>query len=221
MSVELRHGSRWESFVTEDVSFGGMFVRSSAPPKELQLVRLRSRLPFSVGDFEANAVVTRRIEPASGPSRVAGMGLAFFALGGRERETWDRFMSEASMSCTALAEAPFSAHCVDERPPPGMGEGRVVRMELSALGDLFRLHARDGSRPGIFLATDPSGFSPTDRVLLHLVHPQSELWLPCVVRRVATIRARGIAVALSDDPPGRLRELHDALSRLIDQADGT
>lgn len=219
MAVEVRQGSRWTSQLSEDVSSGGLFIRDPAPPKALQLVRLRTELPFSLGAFEASAVVTRCLGPDVAPPSVAGMGLAFFGLGGNERERWESFILEAARRCPALAETPFRARRA-ESSTERFGEAPVVEVELTRLEDLFTLHSRDGSRSGIFLSIEPR-FSPDERVVLHLIHAasQAEFWVPAFVRRVVRARFRGIAVELADDHPELLRAFRDSLSRLIDDAD--
>jgi len=216
MPVEVRQGKSWTTLTTEDVSFGGMFLRASEPPKLRQLVRLRADLPFAVGRFEANAVVTRRIEP--GQPAVAGVGLAFFAMGSVALEVWDHFILEAATACPTLAETPFHAEQVHVTPPPGMTKDEPrLEVHVASLEDLFVLHSRDASRAGIFLATQPD-FTAGDRVTLRVLHVGSdnEFWIPCVVRQV---RERGVAVEFAADRPELVRHFHDFLARLIDDAE--
>lgn len=224
MPVEVRHGASWTSFTTEDVSFGGLFLRTAAPSSLRQLVRIRTTLPFSHGPFQSSAVVTRRIEPGDASGQVAGMGLAFFGLGGAEREQWDRFVVEAATRCSTLAETPFQAlrSDVSTASVEAQADAPVLDVSVGSLEDLFVLHSRDASRAGIFLATDPD-FSPGQKVTLHVTHAksQSELWIPCLVKRVVRTRSRGIAVEFNHDSPEQLRAFKDFLARLIDEAEAS
>ena len=68
-----------------DVSYRGLFVRTSEPWPLRSLVRLELALPS--GPFEAHAMV---IHVAEGD--VAGMGLQFWGLSGPNRKAWDDFI---------------------------------------------------------------------------------------------------------------------------------
>lgn len=219
MPVEVRQGKSWASLQTEDVSFGGLFLRDADPPPTRQLVRLRASLPFGLGRFDASAVVTRRLGLGDPGRQLAGMGLAFYALGGARREQWDLFILEAATTCPAVAETPFRAHRAVADPPESQRGAAVLEVMVGSLEDLFVLHSRDSSRAGIFLETEPEHFAPDQRISLHVVHPatESEFWIPCSVKRIVRNRSRGIAVELADHDPVRLRAFHDALARLIDQ----
>lgn len=222
MAVEVRQGKTWTTLTSEDVSYGGMFLRTDSPPKLHQLVRLRAKLPFELGPFDASAVVTRSIEPGGEPHRVPGVGLAFYGLGGAGRDQWDRFILEAAATSPALAETPFRAQRIEFPAPPTslVGPVPVLEVTVSTLGDLFVLHSRDGSRAGIFLATLPD-FAPGDRVILRVLHPktESEFWIPCVVKRSVSARFKGVAVEFSKEDPALLRAFRDSLASLIDEAE--
>jgi hypothetical protein len=219
MPVEVRRGKTWRSLVTEDVSFGGLFVRDGAPEPLRQLVRLRARLPYSDAAFETNVVVTRSLAPSAAGDAVPGMGLAFYGLAGPEREKWDHFVLRAAADSPELAEIPFRARRMadDEIPQSFPHAAVVLEIRLARLEDLFVLHSRDGSRAGIFLEIPPE-FTQDEPLVLRVVHQPSdaELWVPCVVRRVVRTRLKGIAVEIAKDVPGLSREFHDFLSRLIE-----
>lgn len=218
LPVEVRQGKQWVRLETEDVSFGGLFLRDPEPPPLRQLLRLRTSLPFGLGQFDASAVVTRRNALGDPGRQLAGMGLAFYALGGARREQWDLFILEAATSCPAVAETPFRAHRAQTEPPASQRGAPVLEVTVGSLEDLFVLHSRDASRAGIFLETEPEAYYAGEKISLHVVHPTSgsAFWIPCAVKRVVRNRSRGIAVELSDYDPDRRRAFHDALARLID-----
>lgn len=218
MPVEVRQGATWTPFSSEDVSLGGLYLRTKEPPSLRQLVRLRSHLPYELGAFEANAVVTRRNLAEGQPEQVAGMGVAFFLLAGEQRERWDSFIVAAAANCQALAETPFEARKISgARPAFAASDTPLLEVSLGRIEDLFVLHSRDASRAGLFLATPP-GYSPSQRIALCVTHAPSKsaLWIPCVVKQ---LRARGIAVEFARDEPKLLREFHDHLAQLIDAAE--
>lgn len=73
-----------------DASFRGLFIRTTQPPPERQLVKLRLSLPTR--ELEAHAVVVRLFVDAHGHT---GVGLRFFALNGQDRTDWESFLSGA------------------------------------------------------------------------------------------------------------------------------
>jgi len=83
--VTVNRGRRAVSLVTEDVSFRGVFLRMDPPPALRHLVRLEIALPDGTR-IRAHAIV-HRISAAN--DQAQGVGLEFFAMGGRERALWE------------------------------------------------------------------------------------------------------------------------------------
>lgn len=223
--VEVRLGRRWEVLQTEDVGFGGLFVRTEAPAAPRQLLQLHLDLPFGMGPFKATAVVARSI-PAHNPvGTVPGMGVAFYGLGRPEQETWDRMMQRVAVECPGTSEKPLSAVACRLAPPepllrasPGIAAALDVALDVAE--DLFVVYSRDVTRGGMFLATD-AVFPPGSELALRVVHEKSgtEAWLRCVVRRsVSGRRTRGLGVELVADELEQ-RQLRETLGALIDRAD--
>ena len=79
---------------TSDVSFKGLFVRTTDPPALRSLVKLRVAL-FD-REFEAHAMavhVVKSSDVAAGADRhEPGVGLQFWGLAGPDRTAWDDFV---------------------------------------------------------------------------------------------------------------------------------
>lgn len=83
MPVEVYRGKNTHSLETSDVSFKGLFVKTSDPPPLRSLVRLRVTLPGRA--FEAHAMVVHVVDGS-------GVGLQFWGLSGSDRAAWDEFV---------------------------------------------------------------------------------------------------------------------------------
>jgi hypothetical protein len=79
---------------TSDVSFKGLFVRTTDPPALRSLVRLKVAL-FD-REFQAHAmavhVVTLQQDATSAEHHEPGVGLQFWGLSGPDRTAWDDFV---------------------------------------------------------------------------------------------------------------------------------
>lgn len=78
---------------TSDVSFRGLFVRTTDPPPLRSLVKLKVAL---IGrEFEAHAMAVHVVTASSsteGDARIPGVGLQFWGLSGQDRTAWDDFV---------------------------------------------------------------------------------------------------------------------------------
>lgn len=90
MKVELIRGRTSMPLATTDVSFRGLFVRTSDPPPLRSLVRLRVVLPAQT--IEAHAMVVHVVGPEG--DHEAGVGLQFWGFSGAERAAWDEYVRE-------------------------------------------------------------------------------------------------------------------------------
>jgi hypothetical protein len=76
---------------TADVSFKGLFVRTTDPPPLRSLVRLKVAL-FD-REFEAHAMAVHIVKvDDTDETRVPGVGLQFWGLSGPDRTAWDDFV---------------------------------------------------------------------------------------------------------------------------------
>ena len=74
-----------------DASYRGLFVRMDHPPAERQLLKLVVEMEKD-RVLEMHAVVVRLVMDPVGRW---GVGLRFFALNGKERADWERYISQA------------------------------------------------------------------------------------------------------------------------------
>ena len=92
--VVVYRGKNPVSLETGDVSFKGLFVRTTDPPALRSLVRLRVAL-FD-REFEAHAMAVHVVMPGQiaegGEPHEAGVGLQFWGLAGSDRTAWDDFV---------------------------------------------------------------------------------------------------------------------------------
>ena len=91
--VVMFRGKSAVSLETSDVSFKGLFIRTSDPPPLRSLVRLKVAL-FD-REFEAHAMavhVTTASEATEGADHGPGVGLQFWGLAGPDRTAWDDFV---------------------------------------------------------------------------------------------------------------------------------
>src|SRR4051794_29107386 len=99
---------------TADVSFKGLFVRTTDPPPLRSLVRLKVAL-FD-REFEAHAMAVHIVKAdEAGENKAAGVGLQFWGLSGPDRTAWDDFVPglvqqrRASVSARKAADAQHPA----------------------------------------------------------------------------------------------------------------
>ena len=94
---------------TADVSFRGLFVKTSDPPALRSLVRLRVTLPGRTLDTHAMAVHV----VDGGDGREAGVGLQFWGLSGDDRRAWETFIRDlvsARREASKRAAQPSGTH---------------------------------------------------------------------------------------------------------------
>ncbi len=89
--VQLTHGKRAYSLVTEDVSEGGVFLRTESPPPLLQLVQVQLVLPIGGHALLAHGMTVHVVEADNAQGRVAGIGVQFYALDQATRDAWEAF----------------------------------------------------------------------------------------------------------------------------------
>lgn len=89
--VVIYRGKSPVALETSDVSFKGLFVRTTEPPALRALVRLKVALYDR--EFEAHAMAVHVVTIGEGPDgREPGVGLQFWGLAGPDRTAWDDFV---------------------------------------------------------------------------------------------------------------------------------
>jgi len=89
--VQLLHARRPHSLVTEDVSEGGIFLATDAPPPLMQLVQVQLVLPIGDHALSAHGMTVHVVLPANPLGRVPGIGVQFYALDRATRDAWEAF----------------------------------------------------------------------------------------------------------------------------------
>lgn len=136
--VVMFRGKSAVSLETSDVSFKGLFIRTSDPPPLRSLVRLKVAL-FD-REFEAHAMavhVTTASEATEGADHGPGVGLQFWGLAGPDRAAWDDFVRRlvharraapppASLSTAPTVPAPVEAQDATASEPSMQSGVRIV-----------------------------------------------------------------------------------------------
>lgn len=110
--VEIQRKRSTTMVETADVSFKGLFVRTTEPLPLRSLVRLRIGLPSRL--LEAHAMVVHVVEGG-------GVGLQFWGLSGHDRAAWDDFVRGLVAAQRKIVKPPAD---LEQPTPTGV---RVVR----------------------------------------------------------------------------------------------
>jgi hypothetical protein len=127
--VVVYRGKSSVALETTDVSFKGLFVRTTEPSALRALVRLKVALLDR--EFEAHAmavhVVVATSSGSESDSHEPGVGLQFWGLSGPDRTAWDDFVRglvqtrrAAAKAAMAAAEPPEPEPLSDPSEPSGM-----------------------------------------------------------------------------------------------------
>lgn len=118
--VVVYRGKSPVTLETSDVSFKGLFVRTTDPPALRALVRLKVAL-FD-REFEAHAMAVHVVKPGEGPDNHApGVGLQFWGLSGPDRTAWDDFVRGLVQVRRAAAKNAESTHPAASEPSTPSG----------------------------------------------------------------------------------------------------
>src|SRR5579863_4485762 len=90
--VQLTLGKRTVSLLTSDVSYGGVFLRTDAPPALQQLVRVRLVLPIGDRALSMHGMTVRVVTPDNPSGYDAGFGVQFYGVDQTTRDSWDTFV---------------------------------------------------------------------------------------------------------------------------------
>lgn len=129
--VVVYRGKSPVALETSDVSFKGLFVRTTDPPPLRSLVRLKVAL-FD-REFEAHAmavhVVAVNEERDDGEHYEPGVGLQFWGLSGPDRTAWDDFVRGLVQQRRAAAKksSESTTHPALSEPPTPSGVHIVIK----------------------------------------------------------------------------------------------
>ena len=88
--VTLVQGRKSHHLLTDDVSFGGMFLRTTQFPPTRQLVQIRIQLEPDGDELVVHAMVARVSAPDD--SEAHGIGVHLFSLTAEARQRWNQFI---------------------------------------------------------------------------------------------------------------------------------
>ena len=128
--VVVYRGKSPVSLETSDVSFKGLFVRTTDPPPLRSLVRLKVALfdrEFEAHAMAVHVVAANEVRP-EGDHHEPGVGLQFWGLSGPDRTAWDDFVRGLVHARRAVAKkSSESAHPALSEPPTPSGVHIVVK----------------------------------------------------------------------------------------------
>lgn len=199
-----------QEYLTEDVSYAGIFIRTDSPFALRQLLQVEIVLPNTRQHLKILAMVAHRLsaEEAADRGRIPGMGLNLYGLGHAAREAWEDFIAAAEAAHDAAhgGSAAELARAVLE--PIRRAHPRTLitlRAQIPSVDTMYAMLTRDLSEGGTFLQTDVAP-APGTRVVVVLIHPDdgSEFSMPGTVARVVeeppSERGVGVAFDALSDP---------------------
>jgi Tfp pilus assembly protein PilZ len=174
--VQLWHAKRPDSLMTEDVSYGGVFLCTDSPPPLLQLVQVQLVLPIGGRALKAHGMTVHVVEPENTQGRVAGIGVQFYALDHATREAWEGFVRHVEANYPqSTDQAPLRLPRGNTPEPLSRRFGHhtaVLDIKPANLDELEELYSRDVVTGSMFVPTRlevPAGA----RVVLNVTHPTS------------------------------------------------
>ncbi|HVH40742.1 MAG TPA: PilZ domain-containing protein [Labilithrix sp.] len=118
IKVSVVRGRRVVSLETSDVSFKGLFLRTSEPPPVRSLMRLRVSLPLR--EIEAHAMAIH-VTSDEIDGRSPGVGVQFWGLAGPDRIAWDDFVRDLIQTKRAAAKRVGGESAPLSGGPPNSG----------------------------------------------------------------------------------------------------
>lgn len=202
-----RRGEHVE-LLTNNVSFKGAFVRTDAPPKLRELLRLSFTTPGGAV-VTVHAMVVYVVEPGD-PSRVPGIGVQFWGPIDQP-EAWETFVQDLrarSRQGTLTASALDKVRRGSER----------FRMSLDVVLGNAAGQTRDLSLTGMAVRTDLK-FEVGMRVQLSMTTPRQEtLDIQVIVRRrIDQPDFIGVGVEFVDLSPAALATLRAIIDPALDE----
>ncbi len=218
------------TFLTEDFSFGGIFVRTDSPRPMRHLVKF-SFVPPGTQEAPLHmlAMVVYIVTPeqAERLGKTPGMGLNLYGLDKDTRDRWDNFIQQSrnrlqnhniSIDVTEARTEVF-AEPIRRKHPRQTAEFKV---KVKTPKDLYDLYSYDISVGGTFLRSN-TALEPNESVRLLFIHPDdgSEYTLEGKVVRAGSSKdeKQGFAVVfegLGPDQRQNFRDFIDSGLPLVD-----
>lgn len=144
-------------FLTQDISSGGLFIRTDDPKGNRKLLDLRLQLLPSGEWLETRAVVVHSLARARADERgtAPGMGLQFFSFDGDKRKLWDGYVDllVKKYHSGTIDVRPVSPHvdAVRRKHPRRLGH---LHLTVTNVAPLLRVITKDLSLGGVFVFSD-------------------------------------------------------------------
>ncbi len=175
--VQLVHGKHTHSLLTGDVSEGGVFLRTDAPPPLMQLVQVQLVLPIGGRALVAHAMTVHVVPKDAAPGRVPGIGVQLYALDRPTRDAWEAFTRHVAEHCPESRDQTPLRLQRGLTPEPlsrrFLAHKAVLVLRPSSLDALEALHAEE-VRSGQILVPSEAVLPAGTVVVVHIVHPDDQ-----------------------------------------------
>jgi hypothetical protein len=174
--AQITVGKRTLSLLTEDVSYGGIFLRTDAAPPLYQLVSVQLVLPVGDHAIQVFGMTVHVVLPDNPVRQTPGIGIQFYALDQNTRDSWDTFIRYVEARC------PEGPDQTPLRLPRGFTpepirrrferHTAVLKVEPATQAELEGIYERDVLTATMTIATSLE-LSPQTRVMVYISHPSS------------------------------------------------
>ncbi len=197
--IEIRNWSELVTLYVRDISAGGLFVGTTAPPAAGVEVTVQLMLPDEAGALDFDGRVVRVVTPdqAAASGKVPGFGIQFLGLTPERRRALERLIEQAERTANSPdAETPrLSTLGLSGKPGPVGGlrltlseaerqQMQQLRAELEAMNDRGDLEVLGLSEPGTF------------EQLRTAFERLAQRWHPGVTHRDAPPEVRALAIEI-------------------------
>jgi Tfp pilus assembly protein PilZ len=193
--VQLVYAKRARSLVTEDISGGGVFLCTEAPPPLLQLVHVKLVLPIGGRALTAHGMTVHVVEPENPAGRTPGIGIQFYGLDQATRDAWLAFTQHVEAHYPQSPDQTPLRLGRGETPEPLKRRfGRhtaVLELKPRTVASLERLYMRDVPTGAMFIPT-PLDLAVGADVVINITHPETR----------APFLFEAKVLLVNPDPPG-------------------
>jgi PilZ domain len=172
--AQLTVKKRTSSLLTGDVSYGGVFLRTDAPPPLLQLVEVQLVLPIGDHALAVHGMTVRVVGHDDPSGYDPGIGVQFYAVDQTTRDTWDTFIRYVEEHCPrSLDQAPLRLPRGSTPEPLRRRFERhkaVINVEPVTQREIEELYASGVCTGSMFVPTRLA-LPPGTRVIVNVQHP--------------------------------------------------
>lgn len=207
----LVRGRKEMQLHTEDVSFGGLFLRTDNPPPLRDLVKIRLVLPSDHQEIELLGMAVHRVPP--GGPRLAGIGVLLYGLDPALRARWENFVQEVRLG--RHGKGPTQDLVWPDHPAaPAVKDYRPeLRVNLPHRAAMETIRDRDLPRKRTFVRTELYLEKGTKTSVV-FVHPDSGRLFTLggeVMQPIRRDNMTGLALSLEGVTPKVIQEFNEFL----------